>query len=74
MSDIKEFYELRKDLQKLLGKLTNIIIDLEYNNDIIKINSPIDNDNSLDENSEDDEIASNVKYAINTINSDLKLK
>lgn len=74
MSNIQKFYELRKDLQKLLGKLTNIIIDLEYNNDIIKINSPIDNDNSLDENSEDDEIASNVKYAINTINSDLKLK
>jgi hypothetical protein len=82
MSDIKQFYELRKDLQKLLGKLTNIIIDLEYNNDIIKINPPnvilnnssdsSDSSDSTNENSEDDEIACNVKYAINTINSDLK--
>ena len=74
MSNIQEFYELRKDIQKIMGKLTNIIIDLEYYNNITKIIPPIDNHNSLEENSEDDEIAPNIKYAINTIYSDLKLK
>ena len=80
MSNIQKFYELRKDLQKILGKLTNIIIDLEYYNNITQINPPnIILNNSSDssdssDSSEDDEIASNIKYAINTINSDLKLK
>jgi len=72
MSDIKQFYELKKDVQIILNKLNNIIIDLEYYNNITQIKPPIINDDSLEENSEDDEIASNIKYAINTINSDLK--
>ena len=72
MSDIKQFYELKKDVQIILNKWNNIIIDLEYYNNITQIKSPIINDDSLEENSEDDEIASNIKYAINTINSDLK--
>ena len=72
MSNIEQFYELKKDVQKILSKLNNIITDLEYYNNITQIKSPINNDDSLEENSEDDEIASNIKYAINTINSDLK--
>ena len=73
MSNIEQFYELKKDVQKILSKLNNIITDLEYYNNITQIKSPINNDDSLEENSEDDEIASNIKYAINTINSDLKI-
>ena len=72
MSNIEQFYELKKDVQKILSKLNNIINDLEYYNNITQIKPPINNDDSLEENSEDDEIASNIKYAINTINSDLK--
>lgn len=72
MSNIEQFYELKKDVQKILSKLNNIITDLEYYNNITQIKPPINNDDSLEENSEDDEIASNIKYAINTINSDLK--
>ena len=72
MSNIEQFYELKKDVQKILSKLNNIISDLEYYNNITQIKPPINNDDSLEENSEDDEIASNIKYAINTIYSDLK--
>lgn len=72
MSNIEQFYELKKDVQKILSKLNNIISDLEYYNNITQIKPPINNDDSLEENSEDDKIASNIKYAINTINSDLK--
>ena len=78
MSDIKQFYELKKDVQIILNKLNNIINDLEYYNNITQINPPnIILNNSSDssdssDSSEDDEIASNIKYAINTINSDLK--
>ena len=72
MSNIEQFYELKKDVQKILSKLNNIITDLEYYNNITQIKPPINNDDSLEENSEDDEIASNIKYAINTIYSDLK--
>jgi hypothetical protein len=86
MSDISQFYKLKNDVEKILSTINNLIHQLEINNNICQIRTPpaspyssssessdsSDSSESTISSSEDDEIPSNIKYAINTIYSDLK--